>query len=279
MAWMICELKNPGLGPATFSTARLAPGAMPLILMLQPGGSGWAGLTKPDRSYVWLPCEAIDPASRKDSRPSVGAPGPKPLKSWKSKITCWPFARIRSGLFGSMPSAMIPTLIPVPSAIRWAASTFITVRASGSMIGWAGVDGQICCGAAAGLAAAGLAPLCGAARAGTAAPGLSPSGANRRMVSGTTALIAGLARSLVISAVEIGADIALMIWKPSTFVVCSWASSDRTPAWALLAALIRSGAVAPLAGRLVSWFLKMMIERCVALAESWLTCAAERMDG
>ena len=38
------------------------------------------------------------------------------------------------------------------------------------------------------------------------------------MASGTTALIAGLARSLVISAVEIAADIALMIWKPSTFL-------------------------------------------------------------
>ena len=47
---MICELKKPALGPATFSTARLAPGAMPLILMLQPGGSGCAGLTNPDRS-------------------------------------------------------------------------------------------------------------------------------------------------------------------------------------------------------------------------------------
>src|SRR5215469_18751615 len=40
IAWMICELKNPGLDPATFSTARLAPGAMPSILMLQPAGSG-----------------------------------------------------------------------------------------------------------------------------------------------------------------------------------------------------------------------------------------------
>ena len=49
-AWMICELKKPALLPATFSTARLAPGAMPLILMLQPGGSGCAGLTKLDRS-------------------------------------------------------------------------------------------------------------------------------------------------------------------------------------------------------------------------------------
>jgi hypothetical protein len=36
--------------PATFRTARLAPGAMPLILMLHPRGSGCAGLTKPDRS-------------------------------------------------------------------------------------------------------------------------------------------------------------------------------------------------------------------------------------
>jgi hypothetical protein len=37
-------------GPATFNTARLAPGAIPSILMLQPGGSGCAGLTNPDRS-------------------------------------------------------------------------------------------------------------------------------------------------------------------------------------------------------------------------------------
>src|SRR5215472_11291144 len=49
-AWMICELKNPALDPATFSTARLAPGAMPSILMLHPAGSGCAGLTNPDRS-------------------------------------------------------------------------------------------------------------------------------------------------------------------------------------------------------------------------------------
>ena len=81
MPWMIVELKNPAFGPERFITARLAPGAMPSILMLQPGGSGWAGLTKPDRSYVWLPCEAIVPASRKASRPSVGALVPKPLKS------------------------------------------------------------------------------------------------------------------------------------------------------------------------------------------------------
>src|SRR5213596_3956233 len=46
---MIVELKKPGLGPARFITARLAPGATPLILMVQPGGSGCAGLTKPLR--------------------------------------------------------------------------------------------------------------------------------------------------------------------------------------------------------------------------------------
>jgi len=50
IAWMICELKKPGALPATFSTARLAPGAMPSILMVQPAGSGCAGLTKPDKS-------------------------------------------------------------------------------------------------------------------------------------------------------------------------------------------------------------------------------------
>ena len=49
-AWMIWLLKKPALGPATFSTARLAPGAMPSILMLHPGGSGCAGLTKFARS-------------------------------------------------------------------------------------------------------------------------------------------------------------------------------------------------------------------------------------
>ena len=49
-AWMIWELKTAALSPPKFSTARLAPGAMPSILMLQPGGSGCAGLTNSDRS-------------------------------------------------------------------------------------------------------------------------------------------------------------------------------------------------------------------------------------
>ncbi|MGB0095459.1 MAG: hypothetical protein WBP81_23340 [Solirubrobacteraceae bacterium] len=40
IAWMICELKAPALLPNTLSTARLAPGATPSILMLHPGGSG-----------------------------------------------------------------------------------------------------------------------------------------------------------------------------------------------------------------------------------------------
>ena len=50
IAWMIVELKNPGPEPCMFMTARLTPGAMPSILMLQPAGSGCAGLTNPDRS-------------------------------------------------------------------------------------------------------------------------------------------------------------------------------------------------------------------------------------
>src|SRR5215469_17966857 len=50
MAWMIWELKKPGAGPDTLSAAMLAPGATPRIRIVQPGGSGWAGLTNEDRS-------------------------------------------------------------------------------------------------------------------------------------------------------------------------------------------------------------------------------------
>jgi hypothetical protein len=47
----------------------------------------------------------------------------------------------------SMPSEMIPTLTPVPSAICCAASTFITSLASGSTSGTIGLLGQTCCAA------------------------------------------------------------------------------------------------------------------------------------
>src|SRR5438477_140305 len=57
-------------------------------------------------------------------------------------MTCWPPARIKSGLFGSMPSAMIPTLMHAPFTALFAPVTCITWRASGSVSGWAGLPGQ-----------------------------------------------------------------------------------------------------------------------------------------
>ena len=45
MAWMKREVGAVLELPNTFSPTRLAPGAMPRTVMLQPGGSGCAGLT------------------------------------------------------------------------------------------------------------------------------------------------------------------------------------------------------------------------------------------
>ncbi len=110
-----------------------------------------------------------------------------------------------------MPSAMMPTFTPVPLTIWSAASTFMTWRASGSTSGWAGLLGQICCGMA------GLALPCRTV-AGNAGPAPLPGGANCSLASGTTALTDGLACSLLASAAEIVAAIALMMWKPDTRV-------------------------------------------------------------
>ncbi len=203
----------------------------------------------------------------------MGAPGPNPLKSWKSKMTCWPLALIRSGLFGSMPSAMMPTLMPDPFTIWFAAATFMTSRASGSTSGLAGLLGQICCvEPAAGPECPRRAPF------GKIGPAPPPSDAKCRMVSGTTVLTAGLPLSRLTSAGEIVAEIALMMWKLCTCVAWSCRSSVMTPAWAALAARIRRPAVARLAGRLDSWFLKMMIERWVACAARRSTWAAVRIE-
>src|SRR5215471_303574 len=49
IAWMMVESNAPPV-PKTLRATRLAPGAMPLTRMVQPGGSGWAGLTKVLRS-------------------------------------------------------------------------------------------------------------------------------------------------------------------------------------------------------------------------------------
>ncbi len=49
-AWRIVELKTAEPLPKASIIATSAPGAMPSILMLQPGGSGCAGLTNCDRS-------------------------------------------------------------------------------------------------------------------------------------------------------------------------------------------------------------------------------------
>ncbi len=49
-------------------------------------------------------------------------------------------------------------------------------------------------------------------------PPRCPAGANRSIASGTTALTDGLTASLLASAAEIVAAIALMMWKPDTRV-------------------------------------------------------------
>jgi hypothetical protein len=48
--WMITEPYAELALPKTFIPMSDAPGAMPRTVMLQPGGSGWAGLTKVERS-------------------------------------------------------------------------------------------------------------------------------------------------------------------------------------------------------------------------------------
>lgn len=70
-----------------------------------------------------------------------------------------------------------------------------------------------------------------------------------RTESGTTALTAGLAASVLACAEEIVAAIASMMWKLFTRLACTCLSSPRTPAWAVFAALIRALAVALAAGR------------------------------
>src|ERR1700749_2933519 len=112
-----------------------------------------------------------------------------------------------------------------------------------------------------------------------AAPAPLLSEAKGRMASGTTSLTAGLSRSRLAMVVEIVAAIALTTWKPRTCVACTCPSSDMTPFWSALAALTRSPAVEPEAGRPVSWFLNTMIERWFALAESRATSAALNVDG
>jgi hypothetical protein len=47
--WMITEVNEPP-SPNTFMPISEAPGATPRTRMLQPGGSGCAGLTKVERS-------------------------------------------------------------------------------------------------------------------------------------------------------------------------------------------------------------------------------------
>ena len=152
--------------------------------------------------------------------------------------------------------------MPVPSAIRWAASTFMRARDSGSISGWAGLLGQTCCGGSSAAAPRPAARLVATATAASAVPPLCGERCQRLTASGTTAT--GFALSRWISAGEIVAAIALMMWKLCTCVACNWASSESTGAWAALAAPIRSRVVAPRAGKLDSWFLKMMIERSVA---------------
>ena len=99
------------------------------------------------------------------------------------------------------------------------------------------------------------------------------------VASGTTSLTAGLSRSRLAMVVEMVAAIALTTWKPRTCVACTCPSSDMMPFWSALAALTRSLAVDPAAGRPVSWFLNTMIERWFALAESRATSAALNVDG
>src|SRR5215472_4190542 len=70
IAWITVESNAPPV-PKTLRLTRLAPGAMPLMRMVQPGGSGCAGLTNVLRSYVALPCAAIEAASPNASPPPV----------------------------------------------------------------------------------------------------------------------------------------------------------------------------------------------------------------
>ena len=137
----------------------------------------------------------------------------------------------------------MPTLTPLPSVICSAPATFMTSRASGSMSGCAGFDGQIACGPV--EATCELSP----AIAPSAGPGPLPSDAKCRSASGTTAWTAGSAWRCLTSAAEIVADMASMSEKLRTLVACSWVSSARTPAWAAVAALMRARVSDRVAGR------------------------------
>src|SRR5215211_7477669 len=63
------ELNATLLEPNTLRPTSEAPGATPRTLMVQPAGSGWAELTKVDRSYTWRPWEATVLAMPNASRP------------------------------------------------------------------------------------------------------------------------------------------------------------------------------------------------------------------
>src|SRR5262249_38658048 len=134
-----------------------------------------------------------------------------------------------------------------PFAIWFAAATFMTSLASGSIRGWAGFDGQIGC-ALLGPAAAAVRP----AIAGSAGPGPLPSDAKRRNASGAIARTAGLCCRSRVAPGVIVAETALMIVKLCTCVAPTFASSARTPACDALAALALARADRPRAGRLLS---------------------------
>ena len=124
-------------------------------------------------------------------------------------MTCWPPALIRSGLFGSMPSAMMPTLMPDPFTI-WFGGVHVHHLAR------LGLDQRLGRVARADLLrGSGLRRRAGpgARRRGKIGPAPLPSEAKRRMASGTTAWTAELRFSRLASAEEIVADIASMMWK------------------------------------------------------------------
>src|ERR1700722_2223157 len=140
--------------------------------------------------------------------------------------------------------------MPLPVTILSAAFAWIRARASGSISGLAGLLGQTWSVVLAAPWAA-LLP----ARAGFSGPGTLAMGVSRTGASGTTAWIAGFARSRLASGAEIVAEIALMMWKPCICDACSWRSSAITGFWAVLAALTRIVASAPRTDRLGNWFL------------------------
>ena len=83
MAWMIVDVGAISSAlENTFRPTSEAPGAMPSMRIVHPGGSGWAALTKVEMSYVTRPCAAMELASPSASAPEVAALTPSPDKSW-----------------------------------------------------------------------------------------------------------------------------------------------------------------------------------------------------